>query len=285
MKKMASLIALSLAFQFVFAQNSVTAFADINGARINYETAGSGDAVIFIHGMSLDSRIWEKQWKVFSASFRVIRYDVRGFGQSSRVNATHNPGEDLKALMDFLKIEKATLVGHSMGGNIALNFSIKYPERVKKIISVDAIIDGFTNRTPELNQIFKEVIDTTREKGWQEAKKIWLRSPLFKLYLADKSSRTLIEKIVSEYHGDHFSNRGWTPTYGEPYTATSLAQIKVPVLIITGEKDERTLLLVADLLHDKIATNKKIVFNGAGHFPNLDKPGEFNKACISFIRE
>jgi 3-oxoadipate enol-lactonase len=283
MKKAILSITLFLLYLATPAQKNT--FADINGLKINYQEAGSGEAVIFIHGMSLDNRFWDKQWKIFSESFRVIRYDVRGFGQSTRVTATHNPTEDLLALMDLLKIEKATLIGHSMGGNIALNMAIRYPERIKKIIAVDAIIDGFANRTPELNQIFKTVIDTTREKGWQAAKKIWLASPLFKLYTADRNSEALIQKIVSEYHGDHFYNRAWAPGFGEPSTAAALTNIKAPVLIITGEKDERTLLLVADMLHDKIIINKKIVFSGAGHFPNLDKPGEFNKACIGFIKE
>ena len=270
---------------FLILSASAQHTAEINGKQINYETAGRGEAVIFIHGMSLDKRMWDKQWKTFSEKFRVVRYDVRGFGKSTRVTATHNPVEDLKALMDFLKIDKASLIGHSMGGNIALNFAIKHPERVSKIISVDAIIDGFANRTPELTQLFKEVIDSTREKGWQVAKKIWLRSPLFKLYHADSNSQALIEKIVSEYHGDHFYNRSWAPVYGEPSTAASLLQIKAPVLIITGEKEERTLLLGADLLHDKIVSNKKLVLSGSGHFPNLDAPGDFNKACIAFIQE
>lgn len=279
MKTLASFIIFSLLLQVTFAQK----LADINGVKISYEEAGSGEAVIFIHGMSLDKRVWEPQWSAFSKLFRVVRYDVRGMGQSSRVTNTHNPTEDLQQLMDLLKIDKAILIGHSMGGNIALNFAIKHPERVKKIISVDAIIDGFANRTPELIQIFKEVIDTTLEKGWAVAQKIWLRSALFKLYLADNSSKALIEKIISEYHGDHFYNRSWAPTYGEPTTAASLSNIKAPVLIMTGEKDEKTLLLVADLLHSNISANKKIVLAGAGHFPNLDKPGEFNKACIDFI--
>jgi 3-oxoadipate enol-lactonase len=274
-----------LAFLFLFQISLAQTFADINGVKISYETAGNGEAVIFIHGMSLDKRMWEPQWTNFSKLFRVVRYDVRGMGQSTKVNSTHNPTEDLKQLMDFLKIDKAILIGHSMGGNIALNFAIKHPDRVKKIISVDAIIDGFANRTPGLNRIFKEVIDTTREKGWAAGQKIWLQSALIRLYDADSSSKALLKKIISEYNGDHFYNRSWAPTYGEPSTAASLNNIKAPVLIVTGSKDEQTLLLVADLLHSKIPSNKKIEIEGAGHFPNLDKPAEFNKVCISFIKE
>jgi 3-oxoadipate enol-lactonase len=285
MKKIGTCIAVLLFVQIAGARQNTNGFAEINNSRIYYETAGAGEPVIFIHGMSLDSRVWDPQWKAFAEAFRVIRYDVRGFGKSARVTATHNPTEDLKLLMDFLNIKKAALIGHSMGGNIALNFAIKYPGYVKKIIAADAIVDGFSNRTPELNQIFKTVIDTTRERGWKSGQAIWLRSALFKLYLGDSVALHLLHKIVAEYHADHFYNRSWMPSYGEPATIELLTQVKSPVFIITGEKDEQTLVLVADLLHQKLADNRRLVMPGAGHFPNLDKPDEFNKRCIDFIKQ
>jgi pimeloyl-ACP methyl ester carboxylesterase len=285
MKKIRTCIAFLIFVQIAGARQTNSGFAEINATRIYYETAGAGEPVIFIHGMALDSRVWNPQWEAFAKAFRVIRYDVRGFGKSGRVTATHNPTEDLKLLMDFLNIKKATLIGHSMGGNIALNFAVKHPGYVKKVIAADAIVDGFANRTPELNQIFKTVTDTTREKGWKHGQAIWLRSSLFQLYLGDSACLRLLHNIVGEYHGDHFYNRSWAPSYGEPATIELLTQVKSPVLIITGEKDEQTLVLVADLLHQKLTDNRKLVMVGAGHFPNLDKPDEFNKLCMEFIKQ
>src|SRR5687768_17047142 len=105
----------------------VRGFAEVNGTRLFYEAAGRGPAVVFVHGGLVDSRLWDDQLKEFSKRHRVVRYDLRGYGQSAAPTADFSPVEDLRALLAFLGVERATVVGLSLGGIIAADFALEHP--------------------------------------------------------------------------------------------------------------------------------------------------------------
>ncbi|MFN4144336.1 MAG: alpha/beta fold hydrolase [Runella sp.] len=277
------LIGLWLLGSLVKAQTS--SVVEVNGTKLYYEMAGEGQPVVLIHGFSLDSRMWDLQWAALSKRFKVIRYDVRGFGQSQRAQDTHSPADDLKALLDYLKIEKAHLVGLSMGANIALNFATKYPDKVNKIVAADPNIDGFINYTPELGAVFGQIIGMCAQDGWHlEEQEVWRRSPLMRLYTADDKTLINLNEIIADYNGDHFINPRLNPTYGTPTTLELLPTLKTPVLVLIGEKDEESIQRVANLLVEKIPQVQKKVIKGAGHLSNMDKPRDFNKAVTGFLK-
>lgn len=269
--------------QAVLAQTSFT--AELNGAKMYYEVAGQGQPVVLIHGFSLDSRMWDAQWKTLAKRFKVVRYDVRGFGQSARVQAPHAPADDLKALLDHLKIGKAHLVGLSMGANIALNFAARYPDRVLRVVAADPNLDGFMDYTPELFAAFGQVFGLSAQHGWgKEAQEAWLNTPLMKLYTADASMASALRRMVSEYNGDQFINPGLAPDYGKPSTVESLPAVKAPVLVLIGEKDEESIQRVARLVAEKAPQAQKQMLKGAGHLSNMDQPKAFNKAVMRFLK-
>jgi pimeloyl-ACP methyl ester carboxylesterase len=215
----------------------------------------------------------------------VIRYDVRGFGQSNRAHDPHNPAEDLKALLDYLKIDKAHLVGFSMGGTIALNFAAHYPERVNKIVAVDADIDGFTNYTPELKGTFDKIIYLASHQGWHdEEQEVWLRSRLMRLYAADNRAIINLSEITADYNGDHFINPRINPIFGSPATLELLPNITAPTLVIIGEKDEESIHRIGQVLTEKIPAAQKVIIKDAGHLSNMDKPKVFNKTVMQFLK-
>src|SRR4029434_9049353 len=129
-----ALTALSLlcgGIQALAKENAQTGVAEVNGAKLYYETAGKGPAVVLVHGGLVDSRLWNDQMKEFAKHHRVVRYDLPAMGRSSPAPPPFSHIEDLRALMDFLKIERATVVGLSLGGIIAADFALEYPERVR----------------------------------------------------------------------------------------------------------------------------------------------------------
>ena len=128
--------------------SAVSGFAEVNGTRLYYESRGQGPAVVLLHGGLNDSRLWDEQMRPLSKRFRVVRYDLRGFGRSNAEKVEFWPPEDLRALLDFLKIEKATLVGLSLGGIIAADFALEHPERVERLVLVGPGLRGFKN-TPD----------------------------------------------------------------------------------------------------------------------------------------
>lgn len=102
-----------------------TGFAAVNGIRLYYEVAGSGRPLVLIHGMSLDTRMWDDQFEPLAQHYRVVRYDARGFGKSAlQTGRSYAHTDDLKALLEYLDIEHAFIVGLSMGGGIAIDFAL-----------------------------------------------------------------------------------------------------------------------------------------------------------------
>src|SRR5712691_3775284 len=116
--------------------------AYVNGTSLYYELAGKGPAVVLVHGGLVDSRLWDDQMKAFSKSYHVVRYDLRGFGRSRAATDPFSHIEDLRAVLDFLKIERATVIGLSLGGIIAADFTLEYPERVERLVLVGAGLRG-----------------------------------------------------------------------------------------------------------------------------------------------
>src|SRR5262249_38747454 len=120
-------------------------FAEINGARLYYEIAGGGHPLTLIHAGITDSRMWDDQFALFAEHFRVLRYDVRGFGQSDMPPGPYTMRDDLRALLQSLGIARTHLVGVSMAGSIAVDFTLDHPEMVATLIPVAA---GISGRTP-----------------------------------------------------------------------------------------------------------------------------------------
>src|SRR5260370_25380827 len=104
-----------------------TGYADVDGGRLYYETSGKGPALVLIHAGFLDSRMWDTQFQLFSQNYRVIRYDVRGFGKSDVARIKFSDYKDLRGLLDHLRVKTASLVGVSNGGEVAPGIAFRYP--------------------------------------------------------------------------------------------------------------------------------------------------------------
>ncbi len=122
---------------------SETGFAEVNGVKLYYEVAGEGHPLVLIHGGLVDRRLWDDQFDVFAQHYRVIRYDIRGFGNSDVPAGPYSNYEDLYGLLKFLGVEKAYVMGLSMGGGIAIDFTLAHPEMVAALIPVAAGVSGF----------------------------------------------------------------------------------------------------------------------------------------------
>jgi len=119
-------------------------FAQVNGTKLYYEIAGTGEPLVLLHGNFGDRRHWDFQFYSLSKNYKVIRYDVRGYGKSAlpKSDEQYNDYNDLKALLDFLEIEKAHICGLSMGSGIAVDFTIAYPEMSKSLIPIGPWANG-----------------------------------------------------------------------------------------------------------------------------------------------
>jgi pimeloyl-ACP methyl ester carboxylesterase len=262
--------------------------APINGIDIYYEAHGTGDTIIFCHEFAGDIRSWDLQVNHFSRNFQVITYCARGYSPTS---VPENPElysqdlviDDLKGLMDFLKIDKAHIVGLSMGGNVALNFGIKYPEQAKTLTIAGT---GTGSDNPDL---FRERIskfsDGMRSEGMAFMSD-YLKGPQrVQHQLKDPKGYQLFCEQFLEH-----SNIGSANTFYGIMTKrppifdlkNQLSNIKIPVLVMTGDEDDPC-IKPSLFIKESIPGAGLIMFPRSGHAINLEEPQLFNTSVTEFI--
>ena len=259
---------------------SQSALAEINGAQLYYETAGTGEPLVFIHGFSLDTRMWDDQWGVFAQHYRVSRYDVRGFGKSSLPgDKPYAQIDDLKALLEHLQAVPAHLVGLSMGGGIALDFAAAYPDLVRSLVPVDAALGGFA-----WTKDWGAVGSLARSIGVEAAKQSWLNDELFAPANEQPRVAARLKEMVEDYSGCHWVSRD-PGRWAYVPTIQRLEQIRAPTLVVVGEHDLPDFHRAADLLEQRLPNARKVVLSGVGHMANMEAPEQFNEIVLSFLAE
>jgi 3-oxoadipate enol-lactonase len=253
-------------------------FAEVNGTRLSYEIVGQGPAVIFIHGGLVDSRLWDDQMNDFSKHCRVVRYDLRGFGKSADASEPFSHIEDLRALLDFLKIERATIVGLSLGGIVAADFALEYPERVDRLVFVGSGLRG--DKQPPRKDA--KLAWEAAARGAEPFVEITMRSDLYN----GVHPGTVIHTRLRQMLLDNFKaiSTFRLLKYPEPATIERLESINAPTLVVIGSRDAQNLKNIANLLANKIPRARLVVINGASHHPPVEKPKQFNNTVLNFIR-
>lgn len=138
---------------------------------LHYQSVGQGTPIVFVHGFSLDSRIWEPQVEVFSKTHQVIIYDMRGFGQSPLPTGAYSHHEDLHNLVTHLNLPKFHLVGLSLGGEIAIDYSLTYPDTLLSLTLADSSLGGYASTVDW--RVY------AKEQGVEKAKVNWLNHSVF----------------------------------------------------------------------------------------------------------
>ena len=259
-------------------------FAEVSNTRLYYEIVGRGHPLVLVHGFSLNTKMWDDQFEVFAKRFKVIRYDVRGFGKSAlpTVGKDYSHTKDLKALLNQLGIEYAYVVGLSMGGVIALDFALEYPEATKALILADSSIYGFREWSKFWSEFDESILKEAKENGVEAAKEVWKSQPLFKPAFEKPNVAFRLKQMISDYSGWHFVNTD-PLCFLDPPAMERLQEIRVPTLIIVGERDFPDFHRIADILSNKIQNSQRVTLRGAGHISNMETPREFNEAVSSFL--
>jgi len=260
-----------------------------DGAKIFYEELGRGEPLIFIHGHSFDHYEWDPQFYIFSKNYRVIRYDVRGYGQSSMPSefSSSSHAEDLLQLMDALKIKKAHLVGLSMGGFIVTDFLALHQNR---LLSVTAASGDVWEGSPgpvvpwSKEAIAKRRIEIEAYKG----KDIFINKREWFNALTIRNGK-VVEQICEPIWNMIYKWDAWQPLHVEPrfLLGTSVVEklkelkVSVPVLVLTGDVDAGR----KNKLMECIPSAKQMIIPSAGHVSNLENPDGFTKALNSFLKD
>lgn len=257
--------------------------ATINHLNINYRDQGSGEPVIFLHAFPLNQTMWDEQMAALSHHCRTITLDLRGFGGSDVTEAPatmEQMAADVRGLMSALDVERATLVGLSMGGYVALAFYREYPDAVRALALADTRASADTH--------------AARERRLQSAEKAEhegaaaIADDMVPLLLGQTTQRTrpdIAARVRAMIEGNSpqgisAAQRGMAVRRDSTYI---LAAIDFPTLVIVGAEDQLTPVAEAESLRDGIRGARLHVIEGAGHLSNIERPAEFNAALTTFI--
>jgi len=265
-----------------------TGHADVDGGRLYYETSGKGPALVLIHAGFLDSRMWDIQFQLFSENYRVIRYDVRGFGKSDVAQTKFSDYKDLRRILDHLEAKTASLVGVSNGGRIASDFAVEYPSMVDHLVLVSPGMSGYKFSGPEEEKLWEEF--DKQMKPQEEADREGRAADAVEMDVnawapaQTLANRERITQIAMDNFHVHVENPWKLQVPPEPRTWERLSNIRVPTLLIIGDRDVPAQILMVDNIHTHIPGSKKVLIQGGDHIVNMSKPDEFNRTVLEFLR-
>lgn len=261
--------------------------AQINGVRLNYEVSGQGTPVVFIHGWTLNLRMWDPQVMALNRRFRVIRYDRRGFGKSSGSEDLSWDAADLAALLDTLGVTRAHIVGNSQGGRVALQFARNYPSRVASLVlhgtsPPDGIALPWSG--PDRTR-FDEWTAIARQQGMDAFRRVWAAHPLMKVPVNRPAARARLMELLADYRGGRFLNPATPSGPGAAATLDDLSRINASTLVLIGDDEVPYLQMVARVLVYYIPNARLTVVPGGGHLVNLIEPARYNEAVLGFLAD
>lgn len=262
---------------------------EVGNGSLYYEEAGEGEPLIFVHGHSLDHRMWDEQFPVFAKKYRTIRYDLRGYGisspQTEDYQFTHV--EDLRTLMDSLHIKKAHIVGLSLGGFIGADMLGWFPERMSSAFLASGNIRKSKGpsqpMTKEEAAKRDEEIAALKAKGVDVMKKEWFEGLMKSGGTQKERMRQPLWQMIDDWDA-------WQPLHKEVRVVAgldALAKLKenrpsVPTLIVEGRSPENRFSDHPEILN-YLPNGKQKIIEDCGHMMNMERPEEFNVALEEFL--
>jgi pimeloyl-ACP methyl ester carboxylesterase len=265
------------------------ALAPINGVEIYYEEHGQGTPILFCHEFAGDYRSWAPQVRFFARRYRTITFSARGYHPSSvpAADAAYSEEqhvEDTYGLLRFLGIDKAHIVGLSMGGNVTLKLGLAHPEVCLSLVIAGA---GFGSTNPEeFRASSRETADLMERVGMEQAAETYGRGPS-RLRFEQKDPHGFLELIGQlKEHSTLGSTLTMRNVQGKRKTVYEIADqlpgLDVPTLIVSGDEDELA-LEPSLLMKRKIPNSGLLIVPKTGHTVNLEEPALFNQAVLDFL--
>lgn len=265
-------------------------FIDLGDAQLYYEETGQGAPLVLLHGHSFDRRLWNPQLAELARHYRVIRYDMRGYGRSSLPVEGQEflHADDLYRLLQALHIAKAHLVGLSLGGFVAVDFMALHPDATRSVVSCSGSIYPWPGPEQPITEAEiarrRTEIAQLQAAGQEAYKEKWLASLLQASGPQQARSAPLLRQMVHDWSM-------WQPLHVEPRVllGTSLVPrlrahpVQVPLLLLAGERESAARRHDNEVLQALVPGAQTAVLPHAGHVANLDNPAAFTQAVLQFL--
>ncbi|HUQ24563.1 MAG TPA: alpha/beta hydrolase [Burkholderiales bacterium] len=264
-----------------------------DGVRLHFEEAGGGTPVVFVHEFAGDVRSWEPQLRHFARRYRCIAYNARGYPPSDvpadfERYSQARARDDIRAVLDALKIERAHIVGLSMGANATLHFGLTYPQRAISLTFAGGGYGSPPAAHAKFQQDSRSNAETIRDKGMAHFVDSYGRGPT-RLQLQKKDPRAF-EEYLRQFR-EHSAPGSMNTLLGVQarrpsfYDMTAeLAKLQVPLLILTGDEDEPS--VETSLMIKRRAPRAALaVLPNSGHGINVEEPALFNQLLDDFLHQ
>jgi 3-oxoadipate enol-lactonase len=252
---------------------------DAGGGRLWYEEAGAGPAVLLLHAGGADSRLWDGQWKPLADAYRVIRLDLPGAGRSPVPERPVAPNALLKGLLDRLDVERAAIVGVSLGGVLAIDFVIGLPERTWALVAVASGPRGAAEAPADhpVHEVWRAVGAGDLDRAAELFIDLWC--PLRTSPEVDRRIRRMVEEnvgMLAVLLDGLLVEPDWP-------AADRLQEIRVPTLAIWGDADERGTVRMNQLVASQVPGARRVVLPGVDHFVPMRAPERFTAELLGFL--
>ena len=275
------------AFTNLLSQNSEklnsasvdTGYVLVDGGKLFYELAGNGKNIVLLHDGMVNREIWDEQFPLLAKTYRVVRYDRRGYGKSSDPETKYSHIADLNQLFSQLKIDKAIIFGMSSGGRLAIDFTLTYPEKVNGLVLVGAVVSGFgyTSHMDTRGGHF----DPRKYTDPVKVHEYFIKDDPYEIYFENTAAK---EKVMKLLPG--LARQNSVPTQPAAKVAVrSLSEIKVPALILVGEYDIPDVHAHAGVINAGIGNSKRQIIPRSGHLIPIEQPALFNEAVFNFLNK
>ena len=265
------------------AQTVTSGYIAVGPDKIFYDLAGQGPVIVLIHDGNIHREVWDDQFLYFAKNHKVIRYDRRGYGRSSAATVPYTNLDDLNALFTELKIDKACLMGMSMGGRLAVDFALRYPEKVTALVLVGAPVGGFpyTSHMTDRGGHQPQFDTTDPAKYLAQARLYYVTEDPYTIYSENAAAKEKAKRLVLENPRHPGVSRNEPPEIVPAYKR--LGEIKVPTLILVGEFDIPDVHAHAGALNAGIPGSRRDIIKQAAHLVPLEQPEAFNKIVADFL--
>lgn len=236
---------------------------------------------MFLHGFAGDLHTWDLLWQALGDSRALLRYDLRGFGRSvCREHVPYKHADDLLSVLDALDIERCDLVGASMGGSIALNFTLDQPQRVRSLVLISPGLVGW-ERSEEWQARVHAIEDLARRGELKEAKRLWWEHPMFDSARASPAANVLRDEL------ERYSGEQWCFDHHLPVLADveRLYSLEARTLLLTGGRDVEESRVIADVIAGAAPTVQRVDFPALGHMLHLEDPQACARHIEAFLKE
>jgi pimeloyl-ACP methyl ester carboxylesterase len=244
----------------------------LNGFEVAYDVSGDGPAVLFTHGYQASAAMWAPQRQGLADAYTVITWDIRGHGASGidddpSLYSQELMLDDMRALLDHLGIDRAVLVGHSLGGFASLRFYLAHPDRVSGLVLFGS---GPGFRDPDARQKWNDMAD--RFAGSVEAKG---------LEILKRAGREVSEAKHRSATALGHAARGILKQH-DSKVMDAIGTISAPTLVVVGTEDKQ-FIGSSEYMAKKIPGARLEMIDGAAHAANMEQPDAFNRALRSFL--